>query len=131
MAKLIEVDAFCKSPAFVCGGSAADPYWNGYADALDRVEEVLEYFPAADAVKLPCKIGDFVWAIRSFHGHKHPQRGIVSDMYFLKDMSLQIVVKYVARGKWGETVFATDKEAYAAIGIHNCPICGAKMHKED
>lgn len=69
-----------------------------------------------NTVEVPCKIGDFVWAIRNFHGHKHPQRGIVSDIYFLKDMSLQIVVKYVARGKWGETVFATDKEAYAAIG---------------
>lgn len=69
-----------------------------------------------DAVEVPCKIGDFVWAIRSFNGHKHPQRGIVSDMYFTKDMKLQIVVKYVARGEWGKTVFATDTEAYAAIG---------------
>ena len=75
-----------------------------------------EILPHVDAVEVPCKIGDFVWAIKNFNGHKHPQRGIVSDMYFLKDMSLQIVVKYVARGKWGETVFATDKEAYAAIG---------------
>lgn len=69
-----------------------------------------------ESVEVPCKIGDFVWAIRNFKGKKHPQRGIVSDMYFLKDMSLQIVVKYVARGKWGETIFATDKEAYVAIG---------------
>lgn len=79
---------------------------------LDSINEV----PSVDAVEVPCKIGDFVWAIRNFKGKKHPQRGIVSDMYFLKDMSLQIVVKYVARGKWGETVFATDKEAYADIG---------------
>ena len=67
-------------------------------------------------VEIPCKIGDFVWAIRNFKGKKHPQRGIVSDMYFANDMSLVIVVKHIARGKWGETVFATDKEAYAAIG---------------
>lgn len=66
-------------------------------------------------IEVPCKIGDFVWAIRSFRGHKHPQRGVVSDMYFTNDMRLQIVVKYVARGEWGKTVFATDKEAYAAI----------------
>lgn len=70
----------------------------------------------ADAVEVPCKIGDFVWAIRSFKGHKQPQRGIVGDMFFTKDMKLMIVVKYVARGEWGKTVFATDKEAYAAIG---------------
>lgn len=66
-------------------------------------------------IELPCKIGDYVWAIRNFNGHKHPQRGVVSDMYFTRDMQLNIVVKYVARGKWGETVFATDAEAYAVI----------------
>lgn len=67
------------------------------------------------AMEVPCKIGDFVWAIRNFKGRRHPQRGIVSDMFFTKDMKLMIVVKYVARGEWGKTVFATDKEAYAAI----------------
>ena len=72
--------------------------------------------PTVDAVELPCKIGDWVWAIRSYHGKKHPKRGIVSDMYFSQDMRLQIVVKHIARGEWGKTVFATDKEAYAAIG---------------
>ena len=76
----------------------------------------IDVLPRVDAVEVPCKIGDFVWAIRSFHGHKHPQRGIVSDMFFTKDMKLMIVVKYVARGEWGKTVFATDAEAYAAIG---------------
>lgn len=85
-------------------------------DILSAVITYLSEQPTVDAVEVPCKIGDFVWAIRNFRGNKHPKRGIVSDMYFLKDMSLQIVVKYVARGKWGETVFATDKEAYAAIG---------------
>ena len=68
-----------------------------------------------DALEVPCKIGDFVWAVRNYKGHKHPQRGVVSDMYFSNDMRLQIVVKHIARGKWGETIFATDKEAYAAI----------------
>ena len=87
------------------------------ADVIETVQdEYLELVPTVDAVKLPCKIGDWVWAIRSYHGKKHPQRGIVSDMYFANDMSLIIVVKHIARGKWGETVFATDKDAYAAIG---------------
>ena len=66
-------------------------------------------------VELPCKIGDTVWAIRSFHGKKHPQQGIVSDMYFLSNMELQIVVKYVARGEWGKTVFATCEAAEKAL----------------
>lgn len=116
--RLIDMDSFRKEPVFDrCHNSDLhDPYCMGYHDALDRVEEFLDIAPTVDAVEVPCKIGDFVWAIRNFKGKKHTQRGVVSDMYFLKDMSLQIVVKYVARGKWGETVFATDKEAYAAIG---------------
>ena len=82
----------------------------------DKVLKCIAEAPTVDAVELPCKIGDFVWAIRSYKGKKHPQRGIVSDMFYMNDMTLQIVVKHVARGKWGETVFATDKEAYEAIG---------------
>ncbi len=89
-------------------------------DELEKVVDRLgEYEDKAEqaiaTVELPCKIGDFVWAIRSFKGHEQPQRGIVSDMLFTKDMKLQIVVKYVARGEWGRIVFATEKEAYAAI----------------
>ena len=67
------------------------------------------------SVKLPCKIGDRVWAIRSYKGHKHPQDGIVNEMYFTKDMRLHIVVKHIARGEWGKTIFATREEAVAAI----------------
>lgn len=86
-------------------------------DCLDCIiENAIKNAPEVNAAEVPCKIGDFVWAIRSFRGKKHPQRGIASDMYFTKNMKLQIVVKYVARGEWGKTVFATDKEAYAAIG---------------
>lgn len=50
--RLIDAGAFCKSSVFVCGGFAEDQYWNGYTDALDRVEEALEYFPEVDAVML-------------------------------------------------------------------------------
>ena len=68
-----------------------------------------------DSVEVPCRIGDQVWAIRSFKGVNHPQAGIVSEMLFTKDMKLHIVVKYVARGEWGKTVFATREEAQSAI----------------
>lgn len=66
-------------------------------------------------VRLPCKIGDTVWGIRAYKGTKHPQQGIVSEMYFLPDMSLQIVIKHVCRGKFGETVFLTREEAEQAL----------------
>lgn len=71
--------------------------------------------PAVDAVELPCKIGDTVWCIRNFHGHKHPQMGIVSEMGFTKEMKLNITVKYVGRGQWGEKIFATREAAEEAL----------------
>lgn len=66
-------------------------------------------------VEVPCKIGDMVWAIRNYKGHKHPQMGVATGMYFLPDMTLQIVVKHIARGKFGKTVFLTEADALDAI----------------
>lgn len=83
----------------------------GIRKALRCVEEAA----AVDAVELPCKIGDTVWCIRNFHGHKNAQEGIVSEMLFTKEMKLQIVVKYVGRGIWGEKIFATREEAEAKL----------------
>lgn len=67
----------------------------------------------------PCMIGQTMWAIRDYKGIKQPQKGIVSDMYFTKDMSLHIVVKFVARGEFGKTVFLTEEEAQAALAAKN------------
>ena len=86
------------------------------ADAITmKGVAIINQFPTVEDVELPCRIGDTVWAIRSFHGIKSPQKGIVGDMFFTRDMELVIVVKYVARGKWGETVFATCEDAANAI----------------
>ena len=82
-------------------------------------ETVAGYLLANGVIVPPCKIGDTMWAIRDFKGIKHPQEGIVSDMYFTKDMSLHIVVKYVARGEFGKTVFLTEEEAQAALAAKN------------
>lgn len=86
-----------------------------WAHAYESFVDSLETAPAVDAVELPCKIGDTVWCIRNFHGHKHAQEGIVSEMLFTKAMKLQIVVKYVGRGQWGEKIFPTHEAAEAAI----------------
>ena len=66
-------------------------------------------------ISLPCKIGDRVYAIRNYKGVKHAQEGIVAEMFFTLEMKLHIVVKHVARGEWGKTVFATHEEAEAAL----------------
>ena len=49
-------------------------------------DRAAEYLLANGVIVLPCKIGDMVWAIRDYKGIKQPQEGIVSDMYFTKDL---------------------------------------------
>lgn len=63
-------------------------------------------------IDIPCKIGDEVYAIRHYrNGIHHIQKGVVNEMFFTPDMKLCITVKHIARGEWGEVVFATRKEA--------------------
>lgn len=86
------------------------------ADAITfRGLEILNTYPVAKATELPCKIGDRVWAIRSYKGIKRPMEGVVSEMFFTPCMRLVIVVKHVVRGVWGETVFGTYEETENAI----------------
>lgn len=83
---------------------------------LDNADKLCNCFKDKSRfVELPCKIGDTVWCIRNFHGHKHPQEGIVSEMLFTKEMKLLIRVKYVGCGHWGKKIFSTQEEAEAAI----------------
>lgn len=88
-------------------------------DVEDIFSAVITYLfeqPTVDAVELPCKIGDTVWAIRCYRGVLVPQQGKVSEMLFTTDMKLCIVVKHICRGEWGKKVFATMEEANVAIG---------------
>ena len=68
-------------------------------------------------VEVPCTIGDRVWAIKNVKGKRIPWEGIVSEMFFVRPsreyaaMYLQIVVKHIARGRWGENIFGTYEEA--------------------
>ena len=108
----------------VCGGfiptdldrDVFDYCREGRTDEIPVIEERCNSFKDKSRfVELPCKVGDTVWAIRDFKGIKHPQEGIVSEMYFTKEMKLHIVVKYVARGEFGKTVFLTREAAEAAL----------------
>ena len=81
----------------------------------ERFVGALRNAPVVDAAVLPCRIGDRVWAIRNFHGVKRPQEGIVNEMFFTNQMELCIVVKHVARGIWGKTVFGSYGDAQSAI----------------
>lgn len=84
-------------------------------DALNRLAEYEDAEAEGRLVMLPCKIGDTVWVIRNYRGVNHPQLGEVSEMFFDVDMALQIVVKHVGRGKFGEKVFRTLEEAEQAL----------------
>lgn len=95
-----------KADMAVC--TNAQPYFQAAA-------KIIELLPKAKAVALPCRIGDRVWAIRNYKGVKIPKEGVVREMFFTDDMELVICVKGAARGLWGKTVFATEKEAAAAI----------------
>ena len=82
---------------------------------------ILEAIDEAPAVNpLPCKIGDTVWAIGSQYGNPYIKQGVVSEMMYLEDMRLGIVVKfaprYSHRGFWGKSIFATRDECEAALG---------------
>lgn len=73
--------------------------------------------PAVDAMVIPCKIGDTVWAIRPTRGgHLCAMKGVVSEMQFIgSEMRLSITIRGRCRGEWGKTIFATREEAEAEI----------------
>ena len=79
------------------------------------VKRVLTQAPSAEVTPLPCKIGDTVWIIRKYNGIPQARKGKVSEMYFNEGMRLTIVVKGIARGEWGKTVFASEEEAIKKI----------------
>lgn len=93
------------------GKLTSDNKGNHWGEAVDRLAEYENADVEGRMIVLPCKIGDTVWVIRNFKGNKHPQLGVVSEMYFCKDMTLQIVVKYIGRGEFGKTIFHTLEEA--------------------
>lgn len=67
-------------------------------------------------VEVPCSIGDAVWGITTLkNGVPIAKKGIVGDIIFTRDMSLQIRVHGICRGEWCKKVFATEEEATKAI----------------
>lgn len=48
--RLIYANAFIRDARFLMGGFATDTYWQGYGDALDRIEELIMQYPTVDAI---------------------------------------------------------------------------------
>ncbi|MEA4869917.1 MAG: hypothetical protein VB062_04685 [Christensenella sp.] len=82
---------------------------------FDRLRELASAEREGRVVVLPCKVGDTVWCLRNYCGTIHPRCGIVSDIIFHDRCGVSVVVFNIGRGKWGEKVFASYKEAAAAL----------------
>lgn len=79
---------------------------------IDRINEQ----PTVDVVPLPCNIGDTAWIIRASNSRLIVKQGVVTEIHIRFGHNPFIVMANVGRGEWGAKVFATEKEAYAAIG---------------
>ena len=82
---------------------------------LPTLEDMAIYLLLHGVVVLPCKLGDSVWAIRSYKGNKKAMKGTVTDMCFVSGTTLSVAVGGVCRGEWGVKVFATREECERAI----------------
>lgn len=72
-------------------------------------------------IKIPCRVGDEVYAIRKNNQTWMIKKGKVHEIYFIdKEMRACIVVKGIARGEWGKVVFPTYEEAMQRIGQMEC-----------
>lgn len=80
-----------------------------------RMKEIIEAQITQPVIHVPCNIGDFVWAIRTYQGVPKVQQGRVSEMHITKEGVLSIVVSHIARGPWGLVVFPTQETAQFAI----------------
>ena len=94
------------------------PY-NGSCSQREVWERLKAYEDAEEQGRLtvlPCKVGDYVWAISQRNRGKEATQGRVSQMFYMDGMELCVVVYHVCRGIWGKNVFATKEEAEAALG---------------
>lgn len=119
--KIIDGDELINGRVFLCGGPATDPYYNGYADALDRVSEAIEQLPSINAVVLPCEVGDPVWLTHYWNGMNFlEQNPPISRCVQYFGITKKGVVMHFHDGcigvdSVGEFVFLTLGEAKAAL----------------
>lgn len=96
-----------------CNAEGNDIFGNDFANVVESVCE--QFDDKSRYAKIPCKIGDTVWAIQRVDGIEKVIEGKVSEIYFIEGMRLCIVVKNVVRGEWGKNVFSSREEALKAI----------------
>ena len=101
--------------AEVRGGSFCE---DGYCSQRRTWELLKAYEDAMETgqiIRVPCKIGDQVWAIRRTSGGERLFSTTVSEMFIDSEGKLTVVAKNVARGYIGETIFTDHEEATAML----------------
>ena len=86
----------------------------GRNEAYYKLQHYEDLEEQGKLIKLPCKIGDTVYGIRRYQD-RIVKAGVVSEMFYNKNMKLIIVIKNLCRGSWGENIFGTKEEAEAAL----------------
>ena len=76
-----------------------------------RFQQAIQMAKTALRNAPPCRMGEMLWGIRTYRGTKKVVQGVVSEMFFTRDMQLCIVLRSVCRGRYGEKVFRTYEEA--------------------
>ena len=113
--RLIDADALMTEVRCLCDGCNSNEGSRCESCEYDDLAYTIEIAPTVDAVALPCKVGDEVWCVRDTRVYNKPVKGTVTEIYFRDNMDMCIVVRRLCRGRWGERIFATEKEAQAAI----------------
>lgn len=75
-------------------------------------------------------IGQLAYGIRNYRGHRHIQKGFISEIYYLDNMSLNVAIKHVCRGELGKTVFLTYNEAEKALKSSYIKAAASDAQKE-
>lgn len=108
-----------KPPAIVYIDDRAITFDGDASSLLEKIRSFVPWNKCCDMriryEKIPCCIGDEVWAIRRYRDELRPKKGIVKEMFFTENMKLCIVVQNIRRGFWGVNVFATKEETEEAI----------------
>ena len=86
------------------------------------IKEVLDYLYRLQVLdgekrlfKLPCRIGDKVWCVRTLSRHRRfISSGAVTEI-LIDEAGMWIKVKNLHKGKFGDTVFVSADDAQDAL----------------
>lgn len=82
-----------------------------YLEKCQEVNQLRAQLAKLKKMVPTCRIGQEAWYVRTYNGKKVIRQGVISEMLFLKDMTLIAVVKNIGRGVVGKDVFLSYEAA--------------------